>query len=141
MLDITEVRIKLIGNDDRLRGFASLTIGDAVAIKDIKIIERGGGLFVAMPSRKLCDHCPACNEKNSVRARYCNGCGGSLRSDRAGTDDRGWPRLYADIVHPINRPSRSFLETAILTAYESELQASRQDGYVPARFDDMDYNG
>ena len=31
-------------------------------MRDIKIIEGGKGLFVAMPSRKLCDRCPSCAE-------------------------------------------------------------------------------
>jgi stage V sporulation protein G len=35
-----------------------------------------------MPSRKLCDHCPACHEKNHLKARFCNNCGRRLNEER-----------------------------------------------------------
>ena len=55
-MHITEIRIKLLSNQrDKLRAFASLTIDNCLVVRDIKIIEGGHGLFVAMPSRKLCD--------------------------------------------------------------------------------------
>ena len=67
-MKITEVRVKLLDNQpDKLRGFASITIEDCVVVRDIKIIEGGRGMFVAMPSRKLCDRCPSCAAKNHRR--------------------------------------------------------------------------
>ena len=67
----------------RLRAFCSLTFDNTFVIRDVKLIEGNDGLFLAMPSRKLCDHCPDCGEKNHLRARYCNGCGRRLDEDRS----------------------------------------------------------
>src|SRR4029434_7002888 len=104
VMNITEIRIKLVHDlRDKLRGFASITLDDCLVIRDIKIIEGGRGLFVAMPSRKLCDRCPSCAAKNHIRARYCNECGHRLGEHRGDMDERGRPRLYADISHPINQ--------------------------------------
>jgi hypothetical protein len=58
-VEITEVRIKLVSNpNDKLRAFCSLTFDQEYVVRDLKIIEGSQGLFVAMPSRKLCDRCP-----------------------------------------------------------------------------------
>lgn len=140
-MNITEIRIKLLASQrDKLRGFASITIDDCLVIRDIKIIEGGRGLFVAMPSRKLCDRCPACAAKNHMRARYCNDCGHRLAEQRGDLDERGRPRLYADISHPINQHARDLVQNRILEAYHEELERSKQEGYVAKSFDDLDYD-
>ncbi|MFO1009239.1 MAG: SpoVG family protein [Planctomycetota bacterium] len=140
-MNITEIRIKLLANQrDKLRAFASMTIDDCLVIRDIKIIEGGRGLFVAMPSRKLCDRCPSCAGKNPIRSRYCNECGHRLGEGRGDLDERGRPRLYADISHPINQDARDFVQTQILRAYWNELERSKQEGYVAQSFDDLDYD-
>ena len=140
-MNITEIRIKLLFNSrDKLRGFASVTLDNCLVVRDIKIIEGGRGLFVAMPSRKLCDRCPACAAKNHMRARYCNDCGARLSEARGDLDERGRPRLYADIAHPINQDARDFVANQILRAYQDELERSKQEGYVAKSFDDLDYD-
>ena len=139
-MKITEVRIKLVpGTRDKLRAFASITLDGALVIRDIKVIEGGERLFVAMPSRKLCDRCPRCGGKNYVRSRYCNDCGSRLAKDRADLDERGRPRLYSDITHPIHQRARNQFQDAILSAYREEVVASKQAGYVATKIDDMDY--
>ena len=139
-MNITEVRVKLLDNQpDKLRGFASITIDDHLVIRDLKIIEGGHGLFIAMPSRKLCDRCPSCAGKNHLRARYCNDCGRKLRADRGAQDERGRMRLYADISHPIHQKARDFVENSVLAAYKDEVERSKQEGYVATTFDDLDY--
>jgi stage V sporulation protein G len=139
-MEITEVRVKLIHNQaDKLRGFATITIGDSIVVRDLKIIDGAHGLFLAMPSRKLCDRCGKCGGKNNLRARYCNDCGVRLKEMRGETDERGRPRLYADIAHPINQPSRDLVQTVVIQAYHEELARSKQEGYVAVRFDDLDY--
>ena len=140
-MNISEIRVKLLPRKtDKLRGFASITLDDCIVVRDIKIIEGGRGLFVAMPSRKLCDRCPSCGGKNHLRARYCNDCGTRLAGDRTQIDERGRPRLYADVAHPINQDARDFVQGAILEAYEQELERSKQEGYQAVRFDDLDYD-
>ena len=140
MLNITEIRIKLVpGHRDKLRAFASLTLDGALVIRDIKIIDGGDRLFVAMPSRKLCDRCSHCGGKNYVRSRFCNDCGVRLGRDRADIDERGRPRLYSDIAHPIHPRARDQFQTAILAAFEKEIDLSSREGYVATTFEDMDY--
>ena len=82
-MELTEVRINLCGDrGGRLKAFCSLTFDNTFVIRDVKLIDGNEGLFLAMPSRKLCDHCPACHEKNHLKARFCNNCGRRLNEDR-----------------------------------------------------------
>lgn len=139
-MEITEVRIKLVdGGAERLLAFCSITIDEAFVVRDLKIIGGPSGPFVAMPSRKLCDRCVRCGGKNYVRARYCSDCGARLAKDRASVDERGRPRLYSDIAHPIHKRARGQFQQAILAAYAEEVAASQREGYVATQIDEMDY--
>lgn len=51
-MKITDVRIRKIDSQTRLKAVASITIDDAFAIHELRIIEGKNGLFVAMPSRE-----------------------------------------------------------------------------------------
>ena len=140
-VEISEIRVKLLENQrDKLRAFASLTVDHCLVVRDIKIIEGPGGLFVAMPSRKLMDRCLDCGSKNPLRARFCSECGTRLGDERGDKDLRGRPRLYADIAHPIHQAARDFVQGAILAAYRAEVVRSQQAGYVAQSFDDLDYH-
>jgi stage V sporulation protein G len=82
-MHLTEVRINLCaGRGSRLKAFCALTFDHTFVIRDVKLIDGNDGLFLAMPSRKLCDHCPSCSEKNHLRARYCSNCGRRLNEER-----------------------------------------------------------
>lgn len=138
-LPITEIRIKLTGDPNaKLRAFCSVTFADQFVIRDLKIIEGGRGAFIAMPSRKLTDRCGRCGHKNHLRAGFCNQCGGRLEADRASRTADGRTRLHADLAHPINSECRIRLHRAVLDAFGAELERSKQEGYVPATFDDLD---
>ncbi len=52
-MNITDVRIRKIRNEGKMKAVVSVTFDDAFVIHDIKIIEGQNGLFVAMPSRKV----------------------------------------------------------------------------------------
>lgn len=133
-MEITEVRVRLVERkQDRLRAFCTVTFDDEFVIRDVKVIQGDRGLFVAMPSRKLTDRCPSCRTKNQLRARYCGECGHSLRENRAQLDERGRPRLYVDIAHPINPEARERLEQAVLAAFREEEQRAAEPGYQPQR--------
>ncbi|MBQ0042124.1 MAG: septation regulator SpoVG [Lachnospiraceae bacterium] len=54
-MNITDIRIRGLAKDDKMKAVASITIEDSFAIHDIKIIEGEKGLFVAMPSRKTAE--------------------------------------------------------------------------------------
>lgn len=142
-MEITEVRIKLMGDsDDRLQGFCSITFDDCFVVRDLKIIEGSSGPFVAMPSRKLTAHCPQCGCKNHLRAAYCNQCGLRLKDDLAIKDQEGRSKLYADIAHPINSACREMIQERVIKEFRLELERAGQPGYI-SRYDDYydDDNG
>ena len=49
---ITDVRLRRIVGDERVRAIASITIDDAFAVHDLRVVEGEKGLFVSMPSRR-----------------------------------------------------------------------------------------
>ena len=51
-MNITDIRIRKIYHDARLKALVSVTIDGDLAVHDIKIIQGPERLFVAMPSRK-----------------------------------------------------------------------------------------
>ena len=136
-MEISEVRVKLIENkDDRLKAFCSVTFDNEFVVRDIKIIEGTSGYFVAMPSRKMSDHCDKCGGKNHLRAKYCNNCGGQLPESRAKEDSKGRMKLHADIAHPINAECRKTIQETIVVAFEEEIEQSMQPGYKPIELDE-----
>lgn len=54
-MNITDVRIRRISNDGKMRAVASITLDDVFVVHDIKIIDGQNGLFIAMPSKKMSD--------------------------------------------------------------------------------------
>ena len=52
---ITDVRIRQVTSESRLRAVASITIDECFAVHELRIIEGKKGLFVAMPSRQVSD--------------------------------------------------------------------------------------
>lgn len=51
-MEITDVKIRKIISEGRLRALVSITIDNMFAVHDIKIVQGDERLFVAMPSRK-----------------------------------------------------------------------------------------
>ncbi len=51
-MQITDVRVRKVNSQNRMKAIASITIDDVFVIHDIKVIESDKGLFIAMPSRK-----------------------------------------------------------------------------------------
>ncbi|MCX5649605.1 MAG: SpoVG family protein [Planctomycetota bacterium] len=119
-MKVTNVTVKLSPHSsDRLKGFGTMTLDNEFVVRDLKIIEGTSGLFVAMPSRKLTDHCPKCRGKNHLRAKFCNDCGARLPERRV-SDEEAQGKLHADVAHPINTECRNRLQQIILEAYEEE---------------------
>mgnify|MGYP000880171607 CR=1 FL=1 len=54
-LNITDVRIRKINLDGRMKAIVSVTFDDAFVVHDVKVVEGQKGLFVAMPSKKMPD--------------------------------------------------------------------------------------
>lgn len=53
VMNITDVRIRKLNADGKMKAIVSLTFDDEFVVHDIKIIEGQNGLFIAMPSRKM----------------------------------------------------------------------------------------
>ncbi len=51
-MTVTDVRVRKIDGEGKMRAVASITIDDEMVVHDIKIIEGDRGLFIAMPSKK-----------------------------------------------------------------------------------------
>ena len=51
-MEITDIRIKTISSDSKMKAVVSVTFDNAFVVHDIKIIEGQDKLFTAMPSRK-----------------------------------------------------------------------------------------
>ncbi len=54
-MNITDVRIRKINKESKMKAIASITFDGAFVVHDIKIIQGDRGLFIAMPSRKTLD--------------------------------------------------------------------------------------
>lgn len=54
-MQITDVRIRKVEKDGKMKAVVSITIDEEFVVHDIKIIEGEKGLFIAMPSRKAAD--------------------------------------------------------------------------------------
>jgi len=136
-MKISEIRVKLVSNkDDRLKAFCSITIDNEFVVRDIKVIEGGGGYFVAMPSRKMTDHCEKCGGKNHLRAKFCNNCGAKLKENRARKDVKGRMKLHADIAHPINAECRERIQEKVTLAFKEEMEKSKKKDYKPTKPDE-----
>ncbi|MEZ6013936.1 MAG: SpoVG family protein [Planctomycetota bacterium] len=121
--------------DDKLRAFVRITVDDALVVRDIKVIEGPHGPFVAMPSRRLMERCPACSGRNPLGARFCASCGAPVRP-RAGAPLGA--RRYADVCHPVNQAARAELEAVVLGEYWAERERSEQPGYQVTVLDEVD---
>ncbi|MDP2892561.1 MAG: septation regulator SpoVG [Bacillota bacterium] len=51
-MNITDIRIRKINSDGKMKAVASVTFDDEFVVHDIKVIEGQNGCFIAMPSRK-----------------------------------------------------------------------------------------
>ena len=54
-MQITDVRVRKVAKEGKLKAVVSITIDDEFVVHDIKVIEGEKGLFIAMPSKKALD--------------------------------------------------------------------------------------
>ncbi|MCT4597527.1 MAG: septation regulator SpoVG [Vallitalea sp.] len=54
-MQITDVRIRKVAKDGKMKAVVSVTFDNEFVVHDIKVIEGEKGLFIAMPSRKALD--------------------------------------------------------------------------------------
>jgi stage V sporulation protein G len=123
-VEITEVRVILKDSQDKkLKAYATVTFDNVFVVRDIKVIEGGTGLFIAMPSRKVKHACPKCAFKNELRSKYCNQCAALLPVEAAPLRVEEMPASQAehrDIAHPITQAFREYLQKKVLDVYAQE---------------------
>ena len=54
-MEVTDVRLRRVETDGRMRAIASITFDDEFVVHDIRVIDGNEGLFVAMPSKRTPD--------------------------------------------------------------------------------------
>ncbi len=54
-MQVTDVRVRKVSKEGKMKAIVSITLDDEFAIHDIKVIDGDKGLFIAMPSRKAGD--------------------------------------------------------------------------------------
>lgn len=54
-MKITDVRVRKIAKEGKMKAIVSITIDDEFVVHDVKVIEGEKGLFIAMPSKKATD--------------------------------------------------------------------------------------
>ena len=87
-MEITNIKVTKVARGNIL-GYANITIDNAIAINNIRIVKAPNGRFIAMPST------------------------------RSSKKDKDGKARYYDIVFPVNTETRSRLTTEILKAYDA----------------------
>ena len=54
-MQVTDVRVRRIAKEGKMKAVVSITIDQVFVVHDIKVIEGENGLFIAMPSKKSAD--------------------------------------------------------------------------------------
>ena len=54
-MQVTDVRVRRIAKEGKMKAVVSITIDQVFVVHDIKVIEGEKGLFIAMPSKKSAD--------------------------------------------------------------------------------------
>lgn len=54
-MKITDVRVRKVEKEGKMKAIASITIDQEFVVHDIKVIEGDRGLFIAMPSKRTAD--------------------------------------------------------------------------------------
>ncbi|WP_018924725.1 septation regulator SpoVG [Salsuginibacillus kocurii] len=54
-MEVTDVRLRRVQTDGRMRAIASITVDHEFVVHDIRVIDGNNGLFVAMPSKRTPD--------------------------------------------------------------------------------------
>ena len=67
-MQITDVRVRKITKEGKMKAIVSITLDNEFVVHDIKVIEGEKGLFIAMPSKKSVDgeHCDIAHPINST---------------------------------------------------------------------------
>lgn len=133
-MNITEVKVVLADNTkSKLLGYASITIENAFAVHDIRIISGNSGAFVAMPSKPTSVYCSACSRKNNAVSKFCAECGEKLIPTTKPEDPGQKARSHIDIAHPINAKCRDLVESIVLGEYSKQFALAKNRAAADCR--------
>lgn len=126
-MEITDIRVFLrdSSGEAKLKAYVTITLDNSFVVRNLKVIEGGKGLFVAMPSERTKELCPKCGFRNVLRSRFCNQCGTGLSAVSRPARERGpegqteAPAEHRDIAHPITVECRQYIQRKVLEAYEA----------------------
>lgn len=115
-LRVTDIKIKRAEpGEPRVAAYVTLTLNDSLAMRDMKVIRADDGLFLAMPSRRICRAVRCrCSAKNELRSRFCFACGQPLPAVES--DPNNDSGHYADLVFPCTSQARLFFVEAVRQA-------------------------
>lgn len=51
-MEITDIRVRRVGGEGKLKAYVTVTLDDCFVVHNIKVIHGRSGTFIAMPSRK-----------------------------------------------------------------------------------------
>lgn len=123
-MEITEIRVfPKEGQDKKLKAYVTVTFDNVFVVRNIKVIQGSGALFIAMPSRKVKNACPKCGFKNEAGSRFCNHCAGEIPASVEQVSVPDAKVDHRDIAHPITQEFREHLQKKILEAYKKEAAA------------------
>lgn len=134
---ITEVRVwpaEPTPSNLRIRGYAEVVYDGSLRVADLRIVQGDGRLHVAMPSRPRRTTCRGCGRKTAVMYPHCGWCGLAASPRPEGP-------YYQDLVAPICRAARGYLEEVVLSAYRDVVAAKQhgvEDGGSYAVPDDLE---
>lgn len=105
--------------------FCTLLVGGLV-IHDVKLLSSKSKkrYLVAMPNKRMTARCRNCNEKNHLKANYCNGCGDPFGPVPVEVDETGREQVYIDLVHPADQEARAAVHAAVVEAYERAVASA-----------------
>lgn len=98
-------------NNGPVLAYVDFIIDHALLIHDARIIQGPNRVFLAMPSIRKQRHCPACNGKNPLNAKFCSDCGIPQNPQPARHEN------HRDIIHPVLPALRTQLEQALVLAF------------------------
>lgn len=109
------------GGRSAVLAWVNITIENAVAIRDIKLIRRkDGGYMLAFPNKSYKISCPYCHTSIAITAKFCEECGREMERTPWPLDKRGVPYHSKDCAYPITKEVRDYLTEIVLSEYEYE---------------------
>lgn len=117
-VEITDVRIRRIDDEGKMKAVASITFDGEFVIHDIKIVDGKNGMFVAMPSKKIGQNFKDIAHPLSQETRV-KICDAILKRYEEVLEDKDAEIIETDIEAGIEAD----IESVIKTVIESDVEA------------------